>query len=261
MRFRIGGAAVTLLALLTLVYLVAPTILVFGMAFNSAPDLSFPPSGFSMQWFQSYLESPVWVDATIRSLVIGVVSCALSVMFGTAAAVGLARTRGPVFNAISAIIGLPLVVPGIIIGLALFDLYSRMHVVGDLTAIILAHTMLGVPYVFVNVMASFTRFDFRLEQASLGLGAGPWSTFRHVTFPGILPGVIAGSFFAFISSWDDLAVTMLIAGSTSRTLPVVMFSGIRFNVDPTIAAVAAILTAVVLVLAAARTLLERRMLR
>ncbi|WP_193750675.1 ABC transporter permease [Leucobacter chromiiresistens] len=247
-----------MVALGILVFLIAPTVLVFGMAFNAAPDLSFPPRGFSMQWFERYLENPVWIDATLRSLVIGAASTILAVLLGTAAAVGLAQTRGAVFNVVSAIVGLPLVVPGIIIGLALFDLYSRMHIVGDVGAIILAHTMLGVPYVFVNVIASFTKFDFRLEQASLGLGAGPLRTFLHVTFPGVLPGVIAGAFFAFISSWDDLAVTMLIAGSTSRTLPVVMFSGIRFNVDPTIAAVAAILTAVVLVLAALRTILERR---
>lgn len=259
--FKLGRVAITVTAIVILVFLFAPTLMVFGMAFNAAPDLSFPPSGFSLQWFERYFESPIWLEATLRSAIVGIASCALSVILGTSAAIGLARTRGRTLGVFSTIVGVPLAMPAIVIGLALFDLYARMQLVGNLFAIILAHTLLGVPYVFVNVLASFTKFNFRTEQASMSLGAGPWRTLWHVTVPGIMPGIIAGSFFAFIASWDELAVTMLIAGTSSRTLPVVMFSGIKFNVDPTIAAVAATLTAVVLVLALTRSLLERRISR
>ena len=259
--FKLGRGLLIVLAVSVLIFLFAPTVLVFGMAFNSAPDLSFPPSGFSLQWFEKYFANPMWMEATIRSAVIGIVAALLSVVIGTAAGVGLAQTRGRLFAVMSAIIGLPLVLPAIVLGLALFDLYSRMQLVGNMFVVILAHTLIGIPYVFVNVIASFTKFDFRLEQAAHGLGANPARSFIDITLPGIMPGIFAGGFFAFIASWDELAITMLIAGTETRTLPVVMFSGIKFNVDPTIAAVAAVLTAVVLVLALVRTLLERRLPR
>ncbi|AQA03407.1 hypothetical protein BVC93_14430 [Mycobacterium sp. MS1601] len=259
--FRIGRVLLIAFAFAVLIFLFAPTVLVFGMAFNAAPDLSFPPSGFSLQWFESYFSNRAWMEATTRSAIIGVSATVLSVFIGTAAGIGLAKTRGRAFAVMSAVIGLPLVLPAIVLGLALFDLYSRLQVVGNMFAVILAHTLLGIPYVFVNVIASFTKFDFRLEQAAQGLGAHPRRSLVDVTLPGIMPGIVAGGFFAFIASWDELAVTMLIAGTDTRTLPVVMFSGIRFNVDPTIAAVAAVLTAVVLVMAVLRTLLERRLQR
>lgn len=257
--FKLGKGLIVAVAILTLVYLFAPTVLVFAMAFNAAPDLSFPPSGFSLKWFESYANNDIWLDATTKSLVIGVFATIVAVVIGTLAAIALAQTRGRIFAALSAIISIPMVLPAIVLGLALFNLYSRMQLVGNMAAIIAAHALLGIPYVFVNVTASLSKFDFRLEQAAQNLGAGPMRTLWDVTVPGIMPGIIAGAFFAFIASWDELAVTMLIAGTDSRTLPVVMFSGIKFNVDPTIAAVAAILTAVVLLLAVLRSVLEKRM--
>lgn len=175
-----------------------------------------------------------------------------------AASLALVRASFPGKEIVNLIIVSPLVVPAIIVAIAIYGLYVQLRLVQTFWGLVLAHTVLAIPYVIVNVSATLRGFDIRLEQAAQSLGANGWQTFRHVTLPLISPGIFAGAVFAFIASFDELIVALFIAGARGRTLPMRMFEGLRMEIDPTIAAVSSMLiTFSVLVLASAE-LVRRR---
>ena len=148
--------------------------------------------------------------------------------------------------------------PGIIVAIGIYFFYARLGVVGNPIALVLAHTCLAVPFVVINVSATLYGFDERLEYAAMSLGASPWGAFRQVTLPLIRPGVLAGALFAFITSFDELIVALFVSGTTAVTLPRRMWEGIRFEIDPTIAAVSTILVAFSGALLLTAELLRRR---
>jgi putative spermidine/putrescine transport system permease protein len=207
-------ARTSLLAFNWLVYLflLAPVVVVLIISFSSANYLQFPPPGLSLRWYVNYLTDPRWNFPGRQLLYTFLIS--------------------------------PIIVPVMIIAMALYALFSPLRLVGTMPGLVLGHTILAFPYVLVNVGALLYGLDPRLEHAALSLGASPWQTFRTVTLPLILPGVLSGAIFAFSTSWDEVVISIFLSGLKTTTLPKQMLDGVRTEIDPTIAAVASILIVV-----------------
>lgn len=234
MSSRIGLIA---LAAVTVLYLVFPILVIIPMSFADSAYLTFPPEQFSTQWYERLFTDPVWVTSAINSLKVAVLTTICAVVLGTLAAMGMVRGRYPFRGAVSALLLAPLIVPYVIVGLSAYIIFLRLGLTETLLGFVLVHTALAVPYVIINVASGLMSYDRDLERAASSLGASPLTTFMHVTLPNILPSVLAGALFAFITSWDEVVTAIFISGPTLRTLPVQIWSGIRVQVDPTVAAV------------------------
>jgi putative spermidine/putrescine transport system permease protein len=201
----------------------------------------FPPPGFSMQWYRKLFGDPAWVDSLLTSLEIVVPTGLLAMTVGTAAALGLARSKFPGKRLVVGLLMAPLVVPVIIIAAAIFGVFRVWDLNGTLAGFILAHTVLTVPYVLSTVLTSLQMVDEQYEKAALTLGAPPWVVFRRIVLPLILPGVLSGLLFAMVISFDELIVSLFIGSPTFRPVTVQMWSDVLGDIDPTIAAVGTLL--------------------
>ena len=205
-----------------------------------------------MQWYTKMLVDPQWSRGFVNSLQVAVLTALLSTVLGTLAALGIVRGRFPGKGLANALILSPLIVPVIIIAIGFFAFYSLVRLTGSLPGLVLTHTALAVPFVIINVGAVLRTMDRNLELAAASLGANPARTFWRVTFPIILPGVFAGALFAFITSWDEVVVSIFMTNTRFRTLPVEMWEQVRQVVDPTVAAVATVVMVVTTDVAAVR---------
>lgn len=241
------------------VFLLLPILVTIPISFTASRSIQFPPSGFSLRWYENILSSDVWVGATITSLKVATLTAAFSVVLGTAAALGLQRSSIPGKAFLNALVLSPLVTPVIVLAVGIYMVFVRLGLSGTLLGLALAHTVLAVPFVVVSVTASLQMLNPNLELAGLGLGAGPWRTFRRITLPLILPGVVSGAIFAFITSWDEVVVAIFLTNASLRTVPVVIWSEVRADLDPTMAAVGTVLILIsALGLGAVHMLRQRR---
>ncbi len=240
------------LGALTVFFLMAPTLVVVPMSFTASNALTFPPEGFSTRWYEKMVTDPQWSTGFVNSAQVASLTAVLATTLGTLAALGTVRGRFPGRSAVNALILSPLIVPVIIIAIGMFSVFVSWKIAGSVVGLVLAHTALAMPFVVVNVATSLRTMDRNLELAAQSLGAGPVRTFRRITLPLILPGVLAGGLFAFITSWDEVVVSIFLTSARFRTLPAEMWEQVRQVVDPTVAAVSTTLLAVtttVLVLA------------
>ncbi|MEA2329881.1 MAG: putative spermidine/putrescine transport system permease protein [Thermoleophilaceae bacterium] len=226
---RLLGAVVGL-------WLVAPTLVVIPMGFTAANTFQFPPSDWTLDRYSSLFSDPAWFDALKTSVIVAVLVTALATVLGTAAAFGLSRSRFRMKPAISAVLLVPMVVPTVVVAIAIYAIFLKWRFVGTLHGFVLAHTLLALPFVFVPVTASLQTFDRRLERAAASLGAPPLRAFLQVTLPSIRSGVLTGALFAFITSFDELVVSLFLGTATVRTLPVQMYGSVTREIDPTVAA-------------------------
>jgi putative spermidine/putrescine transport system permease protein len=217
-------------------FLMLPLVVVFPLSLSSAPYLQFPPPGFSLRWYASYFGDPVWIDATIRSLVIAATTTLGSLLVGMPLAFSLVRGRFLGRVLLDRLAIAPMIVPAIIISVAVYGIFAKLRLIGAWYGIALAHTILALPFVVIVLGAGLRGLDESLEQAALGLGASRWQAVRRVTLPEIRPSIVTAAVLAFITSFDELVVAMFLAGS-QMTLPKKMFDNIRMEIDPTIAAV------------------------
>ncbi len=224
--------------------LVAPTIIIAIMSLSAGILLHFPPQGFSLHWYREFLGNETWTRAIGNSVRIGVTSAALAAALGTLMALGMVRGRYPCQEMFRSLVVGPLVVPPIVLAIGLYFMFSRWHLTGTFSGLIAAHTALGLPFVVLVVSSSLRTLDRSLEQAAYNLGAGPVRTFLRVTLPLMLPSILVGGLFAFITSWDDVIVAYFLSTPIVRTLPVVMWAATRESTNPTLAAVATFLSAV-----------------
>jgi putative spermidine/putrescine transport system permease protein len=243
---------------LVILYLIFPILVVIPLSFSSAQYLTFPPPGFSLQWYDKFFSRSDWRGAAWLSIWIGCSVMVLATALGTAASVGLVRGRFRGRQTINTFLVSPMVVPSIIVAIGIYFFYARIGLIGHPIALIIAHTALSVPFVVVNVSATLYGFDERLEFAAMNLGANRWQTFRQVTLPIIRPGVFAGALFAYITSFDELIVALFVSGTGAVTLPRKMWESIRFEIDPTIAAVSTLLIVFTATLFVSAELLRRR---
>jgi putative spermidine/putrescine transport system permease protein len=236
LRAHLRRLALGLLCAPIFVFLMLPLVVVFPLSLSSAPYLQFPPPGLSWRWYQSYFGDPVWIDATVRSLVIGTTTTLASLAVGMPLAFSLVRGRYWGRKLLDRLAIAPLIVPTIIISVAIYGLFAKLKLIGAWYGIALAHTILALPFVIIILGASLRGLDENLEQAALGLGASRWQVILRVTLPEIRPSIVTAAVLAFITSFDELVVAMFLAGP-QMTLPKKMFDNIRMEIDPTIAAV------------------------
>jgi putative spermidine/putrescine transport system permease protein len=240
-------------------FLLLPVAVIFPLSFSASPYLEFPPRGWSLQWYRNYIGRADWVSATILSFKVAVATSVLATVLGTVTAFGLTRCF---FKGKSVFLGVvlsPLIMPGILVGVAIYFFYARVGLLGSLTGLVLAHGLLATPFVVLTVMTSLQGFDRNLELAGMSLGGRPLYTFWRVTLPLIRPGLLSGALFAFSTSFDELIVALFVTAPTAVTLPRRMWEGVRLEIDPTIAAVAAVLiTFALLCLGAFRALQARQ---
>jgi putative spermidine/putrescine transport system permease protein len=228
-------------AALLLCFMLAPLLLVFPMSLTSSNTLQFPVPGYSLRWYEELLADGRWIDALKVSVIIGIAATALALALGIPAAIALDWGRFPGKRVVSAVIAAPIVTPLVIVGVAAYFYFSRLGLVGDRLSIILVHAALALPVVVSTVAASLTTFDRTLLRASASLGAGVWRGFFQVLLPLIAPGVAAGAIIAFIISFDEIVVASFLSVGAERTLPRMIFSGVRESVSPAVAAVSVVL--------------------
>ena len=246
-------------------FLIFPLIVVVPLSFNSVPFFTFTkemlaldPAGYSLKWYEDFFSNLNWQGAVRNSVIIAFFATMLSTTLGTLAALGLSRPTMPAKTLIMSLLISPMIVPLIISAAGMFFFYSRIGLQGTHLGVILAHAALGTPFVVITVTATLVGFDNSLIRASASLGASPTTTFFKVIVPLILPGVISGALFAFITSFDEVVVVLFVGSFRQRTIPWQMFSGIREHISPTILAVATILVIVSIGLLFSVELLRRR---
>lgn len=243
---------------LLFVFLVAPILVIIPMSFNQWEYFTFPPTRFSLRWYEDLFTNPVWLLAAKNSVIIGGATTILATVLGTTAALGLAQARFRFKGILLALLISPMIVPIVITAVAVFFFYARFNLVGTYAGLIMAHTALALPFVIITVTATLQGFDMTLARAASSLGASPVYVFLSVVLPLILPGVVSGAVFAFATSFDEVVVALFIAGPAQRTLPLEIFSGVRQSITPTVTAVATLLIGVSILLMAALELLRRR---
>jgi putative spermidine/putrescine transport system permease protein len=232
------------------VFLLAPIAIVVPISFSPGEFLEFPPSEFSLRWYETFFTSTEWMSATLVSLKVAVLTVLVATPLGTAAAYGLHGSGSPLARAVGPLLIVPLVIPVIIIAIGVFYLYARLSMINTLTGLVLAHSVLALPFVFVLVSAGLQRFDMTQELVARSLGASRLKAFLTVTLPQIRPSVISAALFAFITSFDEVVVALFVSRGPSSTLTRKMFTSLRDQVSPTIAAISTLLIAVTVILAA-----------
>jgi len=247
MRGRVGGILLKLWACLVFAFLLLPLLVVVPISFSGGAYVRFPPTSYSLQWYEAYLGDPTWITATLLSLKIGCASTILTMLLGLPFALavthGLRRWSGILEKVAMA----PMIVPTIVYAVSMYALYSDLGLVGNWYGIALAHAVTCLPFVTVVLCAGLRDFDIDQEHAAFGLGASRLVTFWRITLPQIKPSVYSAAFLAFIMSFDELVISMFLAGSFG-TLPKKMFDNVRLQVDPTIAAVSVIEIVAVLII-------------
>jgi putative spermidine/putrescine transport system permease protein len=223
-------------------FLMAPTLVLIPMSFSSGRTLAFPPPGFSFRWYENLFGDPSWRLAAETSLEVALLTAVLATLLGTPAAFALVRGRFRGRTLMNAVVLSPMIVPLIVIAIGMYAVFARWNLLGSITGLVIGHTALALPFVVINVAASLRTMDRDLEAASLNLGAGPLRTFWYVTLPVILPGVLAGALFAFITSWDEVVVAIFLTNPLVNTLPALMWEEVNTQIDPTVAAAANVLT-------------------
>ena len=259
-----------------LFFLVAPLIAVIPISFSSSPFLqftsemlSFQPEAFSLRWYKMLIGdcsdpgittvcTDRWVRGAQNSLFIGIIATFLATTLGIMAALGLSRPHMPYRKVIMAIMISPLIVPLIITASGLFFFFAKFNLVATYTGLIFAHTVLGLPFVVITVTATLVGFDQNLTRAAASLGGSPFHNFFKIQMPLILPGVISGGLFAFITSFDEVVIVLFVGGPEQVTLPRQMWSGIRQEISPTILSAATILVIISILLLTTVELLRRR---
>ncbi len=239
---RLGWWALRLGSVALLVFLLLPILVIVPLSFSASSFLAYPMPGWSLQWYQNLFSAPEWARAARNSFIVAPVATLIATTLGTLAAVGLARVQFPGKGLLMAVLIAPMVVPIVVVGVATYLFFAPLGLADSYAGLIMVHAALGAPFVLTTVLATLQGFNANLVRASASLGASPLTTFWRVTLPVIAPGVISGALFAFAISFDEVVVTLFLAGPTQVTLPRQMFTGIRENINPTIAAVATLLT-------------------
>jgi len=255
---RVAHLVLRVFAGLVLVYLVAPVFVVVPLSFTSSQLLVFPMPGWSLQWYRDFFTNPLWTGALANSLFVGVIVMLSATTLGMLAALGLHGSRSNWKALVLGLLVTPLAVPVVIVAVAIFYYFASLALVGTYIGLIMAHTVLALPFVVITVSATLQGFDPNLTRAAASLGATPAHAFRTVTLPIIAPGVISGALFAFVTSFDEIVVALFLASPQQRTLPRQIFSGVSENISPTITAAAVVLLVVSVVLMAVMELLRRR---
>ena len=247
-----------LITMVAMIFLLGPTILLFPLSLSDAAFMQFPPSGYSFRWFQRYLSGSDWLDPTFVSLKVAVVSMLIAVPVGTLTALGIVRTSPRIRPVLLGFLLSPLIVPPVIIAVAFYLEYAKFGLVGTITGLVLSHLVLSIPLVLIVVMGTMQNFDYSLDHAARSLGAGPLRTVRRIVLPLIWPGVVTATFFAFLTSFDEVVLSSFLGGASATTLPKRLLDATRAEFQPTIAAVSVLLILLSFMIVAAIDIIQRK---
>ena len=267
LHYRIWHYTYLTICGLVFFFLIAPLFVILPLSFNaeqyihfSAKMLALDPEGFSLRWYEDmiYGTKNPWGLATKNSLIIAFFATIGSTILGTVAALGLSSRHMPYKAAFMALLISPMIVPLIISGTAIFFFMAKVGLAATHTGIVLSHIILGTPFVVITVTATLSGFDHSVTRAAASLGSNPVNTFMKITLPLIMPGVISGGLFAFVTSFDEVVVVLFLAGLENTTIPIQMWVGLREQLSPTIMAVATCLIVMSTLILVTAELLRRR---
>ena len=246
-------------------FLIAPILVIIPLSFNAEPYFTFTEGmmaldkeAYSVRWYKDIATNPQWIFSAKNSIFVATFSTLIATVLGTLAALGLSQPHMPYRPLVMGVLISPMIVPLIISAAGMFFFYSKIGLSQTMPGLILAHAVLGTPFVVITVTATLAGFDHSLTKAAQSLGSGTSRTFFKIQMPLILPGVVSGALFAFITSFDEVVVVFFLAGFEQRTIPRQMWAGIREQISPTILAVATILVCVSILLLTTVELLRRR---
>ena len=267
LHYKIWHYTYLIICGLVFFFLIAPLFVILPLSFNAEQYIHFSkgmialdPDAFSLRWYEDmvYGTKNPWGLAAKNSIIIAFFATIGSTILGTVAALGLSSRHMPYKAAFMAVLISPMIVPLIISGTAIFFFMAKAGLAATFTGIVLAHIILGTPFVVITVTATLTGFDHSVTRAAASLGSNPVNTFMKVTLPLILPGVISGALFAFVTSFDEVVVVMFLAGLENTTIPIQMWVGLREQLSPTILAVATCLIIMSTLILVSAELLRRR---
>jgi putative spermidine/putrescine transport system permease protein len=240
---RLGRMALKGAAGLSLGYILLPLFFVVWLSFFRQEIPSFPPEGYSLRWYQAVPGNDRFVSGFILSLQVAVIATLIGLALGVPAAVCLSRSRFAGREAVSSLLLLPLVVPGIVLGIALYvfhveaEIATEWQILGSIGGLVAGHVLIVIPWTVRLVTASLAGMDRAVEEAAMSLGADRLTTFRRITMPAILPGIVAAALFGFISSFGNLEMSLFLVGPGRTTLPIAILQYLEWKIDPVIAAV------------------------
>lgn len=249
---------IRVISFLICLFLIVPVFVIIPMSFGASAYLEFPPRGFSMQWYKEFFGDSKWVASLLYSLRVAIFSTLFSLILGVTVAEGLTRCNFKGKAILQQIYQLPMIIPVIVTAIALYRFETELGLRGSTTGLILAHTLVGLPYVVSTVYSRRVSLDPNLANASQNLGASPVYTMLHITLPLIKPALLSGGLFAFATSFDELVISMFLCSTRNSTLPKKIWDGVRSEVDPTITSIASILIIVVTIIMIVSSISEYR---
>lgn len=235
------SGALAVVAVFVALFLVLPTFVLVPLSFTAGRTLQFPPEAYAVRWYTNFFTSPEWIEAAWHSLSVGLSTAVLSTFLGVPIAIMLAKSRHRLLPLVNVLVIGPALVPPVVVAIGMFGLLARLDLTRSFAGLVVAHTVLALPVVVISVLASARTLDPAVERAAASLGASPVRVFRHAVLPAIAPGVVIGALYGFVTSWDELVVSLFITGPTYRTLPVQMWNQVRNTSDPTAIAVSTML--------------------
>lgn len=234
-------------AVMSVVLLVAPTVIILVTSFTSSASLRFPPDGYSLRWYAELLNSPQILRAAENSLKVGLATAAISVLLGVPAALHISRSRSSWARFLDTLFMSPLVLPALAFGLALVMVVTTLGFALSVGWLIIGHIVVSVPFVLRTTIASLARMDPSLTECSASLGASRFYTFRRITLPAIRPGILAGAFLAFMWSFDNIPVSLFVSDARTEVLPIRLWQIIQASLDVRAAAASGVLIVLTLV--------------
>ncbi|MGL3210593.1 ABC transporter permease [Bradyrhizobium sp. BR 1433] len=251
------GRIVVALATILYIYLLFPSLIIVPISFGNRIELVFPPAHYSLDLYRDYFGSPEWLIVTYRSASYALLASSLAMAVGVPGAYALARSHFLGKRLLGLLILSPMLVPTVVISLGLYLYYLRTSLTGTITGLVLAHAMYVMPFVILTISAGIENLDERLEKAAVIMGASQWRTFRQVVLPQLVPSLVSAGLFAFLMSFDEVVIAWFITGPSTMTLPVKMYSSIKWEVAPVLAAIATILTTVSIIVCLVTVALTR----
>lgn len=253
-----GGKFSVVAGLVCVVFLVLPIVIVVPMSFGVSNFPVFPPPSYGVRWYANFFEDAKWLDSLWSSLRIGLVVTVLATLLGTSAALGIHKMTSARKGLLDTLFVIPMSVPAIITAVSLYYLMAPRGWVANSMAVVIGHTVLASPYVYITVQSALRSFDTNLELAALSLGASWSAMFRRVMLPALLPSLVGGAVFAFVTSFDDVVMSLFLTTIRNRTLPKLMYEGLAHEFDPTVISASCVLIAATVIVLAANLALGRK---
>lgn len=239
-------------------FLLLPIVFIVLLSFGSSQWLVFPPPGWTLKWYEQFFANPQWMASALTSLKVAILTTVCAVALGLPCAFALVRGKFPGREALYALFTLPMIVPLVIIAVAIYALFLKLGYTGTLLAFVISHTIVALPFTIISIINSLKLFDQSIEDAAVICGASRLQAIVKVTFPAIRPGIVAGALFAFLVSWDEVVLSVMMASPELQTLPVKMWSTLRQDLTPVIAVASTLLIGLSIAIMLIAALLRRR---